>query len=141
MMTMVGRNIALTVIVGAALAWLAFRYRPAEWGPMQTVGLCLLVAGFVLWTLARFQLGNSLAVTAQAKELVTGGLYSRIRNPIYFFASCVAGGLILELGRPLWLLIFLVFIPLQIWRGRKEAQVLEASFGEEYRRYRARTWF
>jgi protein-S-isoprenylcysteine O-methyltransferase Ste14 len=40
-----------------------------------------------------------------------------------------------------WLLAFLIVIPLQIWRARKESAVLEASFGEEYRRYRAGTWF
>jgi protein-S-isoprenylcysteine O-methyltransferase Ste14 len=29
----------------------------------------------------------------------------------------------------------------QMARARKEAQVLEANFGDEYRAYRARTWF
>jgi len=41
----------------------------------------------------------------------------------------------------MWLLIFVGIIPLQVWRVKKEAQVLEATFGEEYRRYRATTWF
>jgi len=50
-------------------------------------------------------------------------------------------GLILVLGRPIFLLIFLVVIPLQIWRARKESSVLEAAFGEEYRKHRAVTWF
>jgi protein-S-isoprenylcysteine O-methyltransferase Ste14 len=40
-----------------------------------------------------------------------------------------------------WLLVFLAVIPLQIWRARKETQVLDAKFGEEYRRYRSTTWF
>jgi protein-S-isoprenylcysteine O-methyltransferase Ste14 len=34
-----------------------------------------------------------------------------------------------------------VLIPMQIVRARKEARVLEEKFGEEYRAYRARTWF
>jgi len=71
---MIIRNIALTVIVGAAFAWLTLQHLPAVWATMQTVGQCLMVVGFVLWTLARFQLGNSLTVSAQAKELVTAGL-------------------------------------------------------------------
>jgi protein-S-isoprenylcysteine O-methyltransferase Ste14 len=108
---------------------------------MQALGASLLVMGFILWTTARFQLGKSLTVTAQAKTLVTHGLYSRIRNPIYVFGSCVIAGLILVLGRPIWLLVFLGIIPLQIWRVKKEASVLEATFGEEYRSYRAGTWF
>ena len=138
---MIAANIVLTLVVGAALGLIIWEHPPAAWGAMQVIGICLLGIGFVLWTTARFQLGRSLTVTAQAKQLVTRGLYSKIRNPIYVFGSCVMVGLILVLGRPVWLLAFLIVIPLQIWRARKESAVLEASFGEEYRRYRARTWF
>lgn len=138
---MIAANVALTLLVGFALGLIIWEHPPAAWTPMQTVGTILLVAGFTLWTTARFQLGKSLTVSAQAKKLVTRGLYSRIRNPIYVFGSCVIAGEILVLGRPVWLLLFLVFVPLQIWRGRKEASVLETSFGEEYRKYRASTWF
>jgi protein-S-isoprenylcysteine O-methyltransferase Ste14 len=53
----------------------------------------------------------------------------------------VIAGLILVLGRPIWLLVFVLIIPLQLWRARKESQVLEAKFGDEYRKYRAATWF
>ena len=114
---------------------------PAEWTPARVAGLCLLIAGFILWTVARFQLGSAFAVTAQARHLVTRGLYSKIRNPIYVFGSCVIAGFILLLGRPIWLLIFVLIIPLQLWRAQKESKVLEAKFGEEYRRYRAGPWF
>ena len=138
---MFAANVLLTLVVGAALGIIIWQHPPAAWGAMQLIGTCLLVAGFTLWTTARFQLGKSLTVTAQARKLVTHGLYSKIRNPIYVFGSCVVAGLILVLGRPVWLLVFLIVIPLQIWRARKEASVLEARFGEEYSRYRAGTWF
>jgi protein-S-isoprenylcysteine O-methyltransferase Ste14 len=138
---MIVPNIILTLVVGAAVSFLIWKHPPAAWTAMPIIGLCLLFLGFVLWTIARFQLGKSLTITAQAKQLVTRGLYSRIRNPIYVFGSCVIAGLILTLARPVWLLIFVLVIPLQIWRARKEAQVLEAEFGEEYRKYRAGTWF
>ena len=91
--------------------------------------------------LARFQLGGSFTVKAEARQLVTRGLYSKIRNPIYVFGSMVMAGWILVFGKPVWLLIFLLVIPLQIWRTRKESAVLESAFGEEYRKYRAGTWF
>jgi len=138
---MITANIVLTVLVGFALGLIIWEHPPTAWGVMQIVGTCLLGLGFALWTLARFQLGRSLTVTAQANQLVTRGLYSRIRNPIYVFGSCVIAGLILVLDRPVWLLAFLIIIPLQIWRARKEASVLEGTFGEEYRRYRTGTWF
>ena len=138
---MISVNVALTVIVGAALAIIIHQYPPAARTPIQVIGFWLLLIGFTLWTTARFQLGKSLAVTAQAKKLVTSGLYSKIRNPIYVFGSCTIVGLILTIGRPIWLLLFTAIIPLQIWRARKESSVLEAAFGEEYRNYRASTWF
>ena len=138
---MIAINTALTVIVGLVFAFIIRQYPAHERTPMQIAGICLLVVGFFLWTTARFQLGKSLAVTAQAKKLVTYGLYSKIRNPIYVFGSCTIIGLILTLGRPIWLLVFVAIIPLQLWRAGKESSVLESAFGDEYRKYRASTWF
>ena len=114
---------------------------PDDWTPIRIIGLVLLVVGFVLWTIARFQLGASFAVTAQARKLVTRGLYSKIRNPIYVFGSLLLAGNILVFARPEWLLIFVPLIPVQLWRAKNESAVLEAAFGDEYRRYRAGTWF
>jgi protein-S-isoprenylcysteine O-methyltransferase Ste14 len=137
---MVLKNILLTLIVGLAAFVVAREHPPAAWTSLQLLGLALALIGFVLWTVARFQLGNSLTVTAQAKQLVTHGLYSKIRNPIYFFGSLFIIGFILSFGRLRWLLVFVVIVPLQIWRMRKEADVLEGTFGEEYRKYHAQTW-
>jgi len=39
------------------------------------------------------------------------------------------------------LLVAVVIVPLQVYRSRKEEQVLASAFGEEYRRYRSKTWF
>ena len=138
---MIAPNIILTTIVAIALSLIVWEHPPSVWGWMQAIGICLLSIGFVLWTIARFQLGKSFSVSAQARSLVTHGLYSKLRNPIYVFGSCVIVGLILTLGRPIWLLVFLIIIPLQIWRANKESSVLEAAFGDDYRRYRAQTWF
>jgi protein-S-isoprenylcysteine O-methyltransferase Ste14 len=99
------------------------------------------IFGFVLRTAARFQLGTSITVTAQAKQLVRRGLYSRIRNPIYVFRSVLIAGFILALGRPLGLLVLVVIVPFQMWRAHEGAKVLRASFGEQYEAYRRETWF
>ncbi|HKU22209.1 MAG TPA: isoprenylcysteine carboxylmethyltransferase family protein [Terriglobales bacterium] len=137
---MVGKNIVLTLVAAAAAAYVGWEKAPVAWSPLRILGLCLATVAFVLWSVARFQLGNSLTVSAQARRLVTRGLYAKIRNPIYAFGSLFIAGFILLLGRPQWLLIFLLIIPLQLWRAGKEARVLEAKFGEEYRAYKARTW-
>jgi protein-S-isoprenylcysteine O-methyltransferase Ste14 len=138
---MIGKHILLTLIVGGAISALLWQHPPAAWTVLPITGLSLMIVGFILWTVARFQLGASFTVKAEARQLVTRGLYSKIRNPIYVFGSMVMAGGILVFGKPVWLLIFLLVIPLQIWRTGKEAAVLEAAFGEEYRKYRAGTWF
>ena len=138
---MIGKNIVLTLVVGAAASYEGWNLAPSDWNATRIAGLCLAVLGFSLWTMARFQLGSSFAITARARQLVTHGLYSKIRNPIYLFGSLFIIGYVLMLGQPMWLLIFAVIIPLQIWRMGKEARVLEEKFGDEYRAYRARTWF
>jgi protein-S-isoprenylcysteine O-methyltransferase Ste14 len=138
---MVKQHIAPTLIVGTALGLTLWRRFPSDATPVQIAGACLAVVGFVLWTVPRFQLGASFTVSAQARQLVTRGLYSRIRNPIYVFGSCIIAGVFLLLGHPAWLAIFAFVIPLQIWRARKEVAVLQAEFGEQYRAYRSGTWF
>jgi protein-S-isoprenylcysteine O-methyltransferase Ste14 len=138
---MIGKHILLTLVVGGAIGILLWQHSPKVWTAPRVAGMGLVVVGFALWTVARFQLGASFAVKAEARHLVTYGLYAKIRNPIYVFGSWVLAGGILVFGKPAWLLIFVVLIPLQIWRARKESGVLEAAFGEEYRRYRAGTWF
>jgi protein-S-isoprenylcysteine O-methyltransferase Ste14 len=105
------------------------------------VSLAVMAVAWCLFAIARIQLGRSFSVAAKAKSLVTTGLYSRIRNPIYVFGGLVIAAFLVYIGRPLLLLVFLILIPVQIVRARKESQVLEETFGDEYRAYKAQTWF
>jgi protein-S-isoprenylcysteine O-methyltransferase Ste14 len=45
------------------------------------------------------------------------------------------------LQKPILWLLLVVLVIAQTIRGRREAQVLEAAFGDEYRQYRRKTWF
>lgn len=49
--------------------------------------------------------------------------------------------MMLFIEKPLGLGILVIVVPLQMYRAKQEAKVLEAKFGEEYRAYRSRTWF
>jgi protein-S-isoprenylcysteine O-methyltransferase Ste14 len=139
---MKGRDIwVLFPLFCAMVAYLFGQHRMEPWGPMRIAGACMLVFGLLMWTLARVQLGASFSVQAKAKALVTHGLYSRIRNPIYVFGSVMIAGVCLFFLHPEYLLVFAVLVPLQTIRARKESAVLEAAFGEEYREYKRRTWF
>jgi len=105
------------------------------------IGVAISVPAFFLWMLARHQLGASFAVRAEARTLVTHGLYSRIRNPIYLFGGVAFIGVFITLGRFIWLAVFVLMNSVQYFRIKREEQVLAEAFGDEYRGYKAGTWF
>ena len=123
------------------IAWVVWTFAHAPWTPLLIVSLILSVGGLLLVTIARITLGSSFSITPQARKLVTTGLYSRIRNPVYVFSAIAIVGIILLVGRPLWLLILIPLIVIQVMRAHAESRVLEERFGDEYRRYKAQTWF
>jgi protein-S-isoprenylcysteine O-methyltransferase Ste14 len=135
------RRFVLIPVAGICVLSLFWMLRAAPWNLMRWTGAILMVPAFILFSVAHVQLGSSFSVTAQARNLVTTGLYSRIRNPIYLFGGLLIVGMFLFLERPRYLPIFLVLLPMQLVRMRQEAKVLEAKFGEIYRQYRKSTWF
>lgn len=134
-------RLPLFFALGAVLGWNMWLHAPHPWTWQQSAGLGMAVVGFSFFLMAHIQLGASFSLKPQARALVTRGLYSKIRNPIYVFGSILIAGLALYWNRPYFLLVFFFLIPLQIWRARKEAKVLEEKFGKEYRAYREQTWF
>jgi protein-S-isoprenylcysteine O-methyltransferase Ste14 len=136
------RSALLVMIVPLlAIAYLVYEFARPPWTPMRLTGLGLMIPALILLTVARIQLGNSFSLTPQANQLVTRGIYSRIRNPIYVFGTIVFTGLFLFLERPYLLLLLVPVLILQIGRARAEARLLEEHFGEQYRQYKASTWF
>ena len=132
----------LTFALIVAVAVVLFRQSMGlPWTMSRIIGVAIAAPALLLLLTARIQLGRAFSVRAKASNLVTSGLYSRIRNPIYVFSALFILGLIIWSGRPLYLLIIAVLVPMQIYRSRKESAVLEAKFGEEYRNYKQRTWF
>jgi protein-S-isoprenylcysteine O-methyltransferase Ste14 len=111
------------------------------WTVLRIAGAILAVVGYSTFVTARLQLGKSFAITPQAKELVTLGPYSRIRNPIYVFVDVMIFGLILAL-RLYWLFaLFPILVAMHAFRAHREAKVLLEKFGQVYLDYRNLTWF
>jgi protein-S-isoprenylcysteine O-methyltransferase Ste14 len=125
----------------AALAFFVVHFWGQPWTPMRIAGAAIGLPSLALLILARIQLGGSFSVRAKAQALVTDGLYSRIRNPIYVFGGLTVAGIFLFAGAPKLLWALAALVPLQVYRARKEERVLAAKFGDEYRAYKARTWF
>ena len=132
----------VTFVIIVAMAIVFFRQALGlPWTANRIIGLAVAAPALLLVLTARIHLGRAFSVRAKASNLVTTGLYSRIRNPIYVFSAIFILGLIIWSGRPVFLLLFAVLIPAQFLRSRKESAVLEAKFGDEYRQYKQKTWF
>ena len=131
----------VTLVPPVAICGLIWYFRNLPWTWLRLSGLVLLAVGLFFLTIARSQLGNSFSIGPEARRLVTQGLYSKIRNPIYFFGSFAVAGLFLYVERMYLLLLLPPVVVLQFFRARAEARLLEEEFGDEYRAYRAKTWF
>ena len=141
---MEGRRFYLFTVVQmfviCALLWFVFRI-PGPWDLQRSMGQGLVAVGLGGIAVSRYQLGRSFSIRAEAHRLVTHGIYSKIRNPIYVFGALLFAGFVLVIHRPILWLGVLAIAVMQTLRARREARVLEAAFGDAYRDYRRRTWF
>ena len=101
---------------------------------LLTLGLVAVVACFVRFvTEGR----GTPAPVAPTEQLVVGGLYRFVRNPMYVaVASMIAGQALLfrSAGVGVWLVAFLVAVVAFV-KGYEEPRLAE-QFGESYERYR-----
>jgi protein-S-isoprenylcysteine O-methyltransferase Ste14 len=134
-------NLLTLAIVIITVAFLVVHSSEVDWSTAKVIGAVIVGISFPLFVLARWQLGSSFSVKAKASRLVTTGLYSRIRNPIYLFGGLFIVGLSLFLSPWGPLAVALVIVPMQVVRARREERVLAEAFGEEYVRYKSKTWF
>jgi len=150
------RELPLMLLVGVAMqivpliyifsSWLDFAdYRlPGRADALEgLVGVA--VFGAALWLLwrAHADLGRQWSVKAEIQddhELVTTGVFGRIRHPMYaaHWLWAVAQALLLHnwIAGPAMLAAFL---PLYAVRVPREEQVMLDHFGDRYRAYMART--
>lgn len=124
--------------------WLRFADYPFPWpAAAGWIGAALFVGSIWLLHRSHADLGKrwSPAVEPEGGQgLVTGGVYRRIRHPMYtaHVAWGLAQGLLLPnvLAGPLPLLLIAAVLVLRI--PREERAMLE-RFGDEYRAYQKRT--
>src|SRR5271156_1644913 len=135
------RRVGIPLVAGSVALGFIFQAGPGPRGLMRLVGMVIACIGFAGVIISRYTLGRSFSVVPKATALVTTGIYSRIRNPIYVSGMFFLAGAVLIIRKPAMLAFALVLIPIQIFRARREAAVLEAQFGDAYREYRKRTWF
>jgi protein-S-isoprenylcysteine O-methyltransferase Ste14 len=129
-------------LVSMATSLLAFADYPLSPVQLALAGVTI-VFGLWLFHRSHVDLGKNWSITLQVREghtLVTGGVYARIRHPMYTALFALALGQALALPNwiagPAMLEAFTLMFVLRL--GPEEKMMLD-RFGPEYEAYRART--
>jgi protein-S-isoprenylcysteine O-methyltransferase Ste14 len=137
---MVRKTLSWTDLIACLVLFaLAVRFGPHT--RIWYVGLILATVTLPLWVIARRQLGDAFSARPEARRLVTQGMYSKIRHPIYIFGCLAYLGSLLALQVWPILAVWLALTPIEFVRARREDRVLAEAFGAEYATYRRQTWF
>ena len=110
--------------------------------PVKVAGAALAACGLIIFILAFFSFGNSWRIgidREQSGALVTEGIFSITRNPIFVAFDLMSLGIFLINGT--WFfLIFAVLAPLAVHSQIiREEKFLTQRYGEAYERYRKKT--
>jgi len=136
-------RVSRLLLLGDLLFYFAVLVAALIWRHDQfcILGSAIALPSFALWFAAKLQLGASFTLKAEARQLVTRGLYSKIRHPVYLFSTCAMLGIAICLRSVYFDLYLAIVIGLQVWRIRREEQVLREKFGQAHLDYRRQTWF
>lgn len=127
------------VLVLIALT-IGFYYKP-HINLQSVLGFIITITAITFWLIARYQLGEAFSITPQSKYIVSGGLYKKIRHPIYLCSIMAGFGLCLIYSEPYLYIPLLILIIIQAIRAKLEERVLIKKFGQQYLQYKNSTWF
>jgi protein-S-isoprenylcysteine O-methyltransferase Ste14 len=105
-------------------------------GEIAATTLILLGAALAVYALT--QLGRSFSVMAEARQLVTSGVYRIVRHPLYVAEEIAVIGLVIQFLSYQTLLLVAVHAGFQLRRMRNEEAILISSF-PEYGAYKEKT--
>jgi protein-S-isoprenylcysteine O-methyltransferase Ste14 len=110
-------------------------------GPISVVGLGLIAIGSGTLLVSFLRLGRSLTaspIPREGGELVTTGMYSRVRHPIYFGLLTMSFGVMLDAGFWPQIIVFaLLYVLLSIKADFEEGLLMKKYPG--YKQYAAKT--
>jgi protein-S-isoprenylcysteine O-methyltransferase Ste14 len=129
----------ISALIGAFLVY-AFPMFPRRELPLpvETVATVLILFGSTAAVAALLRLGHSFSMMAEARRLVTSGIYRIVRHPLYFAEEIAVIGIAIQFLSCWTLMLLAVQIAFQLRRMHNEELVLTANF-PEYTAYRRKT--
>jgi protein-S-isoprenylcysteine O-methyltransferase Ste14 len=126
-------------VCGGLFSFADYALRPAPYA----AGVILMAFGLWLFYRSHADLGTNWSITLQVREnhrLITSGVYSRIRHPMY--SSLFVLGIAQMLFLPNWIVgpsYFVGFGVLYLFRIKAEERMMLDRFGAEYENYARRS--
>lgn len=105
------------------------------------LGLGFIMAGSAILLISFLKLGNSLTALPVPKEqgqLQTGGLYARVRHPIYFALLVMGFGVMLDAGYWPQVIVYMLLYVLLSTKAEFEESLLREKY-PEYKKYAEKT--
>lgn len=135
-------SLTVQVIITVAVLSISFyrryfvhglRLRPNPFlTPLHITATIFFIPTFVLWIVARYHLAinGCFAIFAIAPpRLVTTGLYSHFRHPVYLFSTLFTASFCVMIDNVYSLIaLVLIGLPVQLYRIRQEERVLRERF-------------
>ncbi len=131
-------GLLLTVLVLTVI----FRYQFNGGEYLPVIGFIVGVFGAVILITGIMTLGKYFTASINPKGLVTHGIYSKIRHPIFIGVILIYLGFefIFQSTYGLLLVVF-VLIPFYVYSAIEEEKVLLERFKAEYTAYKKKTFF
>jgi protein-S-isoprenylcysteine O-methyltransferase Ste14 len=136
------KNKAHLIVLGVGLlnlALLPFWRLPLAKATKQAMGYPLLVLGLAVFLLSLLVLKRGIGGEIEPlTELVTNGIYARLRHPMYVSFAITMLAIDFLFGSVLGILAtFVAFLPSMVWRAGLEEQALAQHFGQAWKDYAA----
>jgi protein-S-isoprenylcysteine O-methyltransferase Ste14 len=129
----------ISALIGTFLLTVNVLFPRRELSPgADMVSTLLTLGGTIFAVVVLTQLRASFSIMAEARQIVTAGVYSVVRHPLYLAEEIAAIGVVMQFFS-LWTAVILaVQIGFQLRRMQNEEVILTEIF-PEYRAYRDRT--
>ncbi len=102
------------------------------------IPLLLMFLGAIISTIGLLSLRKNFSITPEVRGLVVSGLYSLVRHPMYLGSFISIGGFVILRLNIFSLIVYVVWLMIQVWRTRLEEQLLIKEY-PDYKKYMKKT--